>query len=298
MRHLTLLVFIFFSAFTSAQQINPRGQFLKDSIKIGEPVGFSLALKYPKELDVLFPDSLFDFSPYDFERKTYISTRSDSVYSYDSAVYYLSTFEIDTVQYLRLPVFVLHGNDSTEVFTQNDSIIIKQLVAEVPDSVGAEAAPLIENTSYINVPMQFNYPYFIIGTVVLITIVVLVIVFFGGKIKRAFILRRLRINHRKFIEGYNGLLLKQNEPNRKLAEGILTYWKKYLEKLSDKPFTKLTTKEIIDRYKVEEIKNDLKSIDRAIYSQTLEATLEDHYQSLRDFAEQQFQKRVEEVKNG
>lgn len=298
MRYLTLLVFIFFSAFTSAQEINPRGQFLKDSIKIGEPVGYSLVLKYPKELDVLFPDSLFNFSPYELERKSFIPTRSDSTYSYDSAVYYLTTFEIDTIQYLRLPVYVLHGNDSTQVFTQNDSIIIKQLVAEVPDSVSAEAAPLIENTNYINVPLQFNYPYFIIGVVLFIVVVILVIVFFGGKIKRAFILRKLRNNHRKFMEGYNGLLLKQNEPTRKLAEGILLYWKKYLEKLKDQPYTKLTTKEILNKYQVEEIENDLKSIDRAIYSQALEATLDDHYESLRDFAEKQFKNRIEEVKNG
>lgn len=298
MRHLTLLVFIFFSAFTSAQQINPRGQFLKDSIKIGEPVGFSLALKYPRELDILFPDSLFNFSPYEFESKTYIPTRSDSVYSYDSTVYYLTTFEIDTVQYLQLPVFVLHGNDSTKVFSQNDSVIIKQLVEEVPDSVSAEAAPLIENTNYINVPLQFNYPYFIIGALLIILIVVLVIVFFGNKIRRAFILRKLKRNHRKFLEGYNSLLLKQNEPNRKLAEGILTYWKKYLEKLNNQPFTKLTTKEILNKYQVNEIENDLRSIDRAIYSQALEATLEDHYQSLREFAEKQFENRIEEVKNG
>jgi len=289
---------LFISVNIHAQEIKPKGQFLADSIKIGEPVGFALSLKYPKKMDILFPDSLYDFSPYELEKKTYIPTKSDSVYSYDSAVYYLSSFEIDPIQRLKLPVFVLHGNDSTLIHTAEDSVFLKELVEEVPDSISAEAAPLKENTTYIQVPLEFNYPYFIIGTIILVIILVVVYAVFGKKIRSAFILRRLKKKHQKFLAQFEVLVTKQNEPASKLAERILIHWKRYLEKLENRPYTKLTTKEIITAYSPGEIADDLKGLDRAIYSSATGSSLENNYKALKTFAQAQYEHKIEEVKHG
>jgi hypothetical protein len=43
----------------------PRGKFLEDSIRIGEPVRFILSFKYPMDFEVIFPDFLYDFSPFE-----------------------------------------------------------------------------------------------------------------------------------------------------------------------------------------------------------------------------------------
>ncbi|MTI20735.1 hypothetical protein E1176_06855 [Fulvivirga sp. RKSG066] len=297
MRYLVVF-FLLISFIGRAQEIKPKGQFLADSIKIGEPVGFSLSLKYPRELDVVFPDSLYDFAPYELENKVYFETKSDSTYSYDSAVYYISSFEIDSVQYLQLPIFVLQYKDSTTILTDTDSVILKHLVEEVPDSVSAEAAPLIENTNYINVPLEFNYPYLIIGAVILVLALVIVYVIFGGKIKTAFKLRKLRKKHEQFINRLDQLIKKQNGTSQKLAENILIHWKKYIESLENKPFTKLTTKEIIIKYNPESIVNNLKSVDRAIYSPVLEQNIEEHYQGLKNYAIERYNNKIEEVKHG
>lgn len=298
MKYIFALVLVFISSNIFAQEIKPKGQFLKDTLKIGEPVPFSLALKYPKELDVVFPDSLFDFSPYELERKIYSPTRSDAQYSYDSAVYYISSFEIDSVQYFKLPVFIINSSDSTTIYTAQDSIILKQLVASVPDSVSAEAAPLIENTDYINVPLQFNYPYLIIGLIILIIVVILIIFLFGKRIKNYFILRRIKKNHQQFINNFETLQQKQNEPKSKLAENLLIHWKKYLEKLESRPYTKLTTKEIIMQYNPETIADDLKLVDRAIYASAQDNSVDESFNALKEFANHQYEHKVEEVKNG
>ncbi len=294
---IVLILFIFSTSY--AQEINPKGQFLADSIKIGEPVGFSLSLKYPKDLDILFPDSLYNFAPYELEKKTFSPTKTNGEFSYDSAVYYLSSFEIDSVQYLKLPVFVLHGNDSSAVYTKEDSVILKHLVEEIPDSVSAEAAPLIENTNYINVPLQFNYPYFIIGIILLVLITIIVIVIFGGRIKRYFILKKLKKNHEKFLTRLKELKKRQNQPIGQLAESILMLWKKYMEKLESRPYTKLTTKEVLSRYEnVADVADSLRGIDKTIYSGKLDSYLEDHYSNLEQFAVEHYKQKVEEVKHG
>lgn len=298
MRYLIVFLLLFCSI-SYAQEIKPKGEFLADSIKIGETVGFSLSLQYPKDLDVVFPDSLYDFSPYELEKKTFSQTKTIGEFSYDSAVYYIASFEIDSIQYLKLPVFVLHGKDSTAVYTYEDSVILKHLVASIPDSVSAEAAPLIENTNYINVPLQFNYPYFIIGLVIIIIISVLVIVLFGGKIRRYFVIRKLKKNHERFISAFEKLKTRQNQPLGKQAETILLHWKKYMEKLEGRPYTKLTTKEVLNRYpNVGAVAESLKGIDRTIYSGKLDGSLNNYYATLEQFAIDHYQQRVKEVKHG
>ena len=125
------------------QEVIPRGYFHKDSVKIGEALPYSLWVRYPKTHDVAFPDSLFDFSPFELEKRDYFTTKSDSLASLDSVVYYFTTFEIDTVQYLTLPVYLINEYDSTTLYTATDSIILDHVVTVLPDSVS-----VLINTDY------------------------------------------------------------------------------------------------------------------------------------------------------
>ena len=126
---------LFASVISVAQDIAPLSSFQKDTIAIGETVPFSVSIAYPMEYDIIFPDSLYDFSPFELENKEYFLTKSDSVNSYDSIVFYLSTFEIDTIQYLQVPVYLVNEFDSTQLTTALDSIILRDVVTEIPDSV-------------------------------------------------------------------------------------------------------------------------------------------------------------------
>jgi len=156
-----------------AQEIKPKGYFLDDSIKIGEAVNYSLSVKYPREQDIVFPDSTYNFMPFEINYKDFFFTYSDSVYSYDSAVFNLSTFEIDTIQYLKLPIFVLSNGDSFTVFTEIDSIVLEHIVTQIPDSLA-----LIDNTIYKDLNLAFNYPYLMVGVVTFLFIAGLILIFF------------------------------------------------------------------------------------------------------------------------
>ncbi len=265
----------------SAQEVTVTSGFLKDSIKIGESTGFYLTAKYPSNLTIIFPDSTFDFAPFEYERKKYFPTITTNSESFDSTVYFLSTFEIDSLLFLRLPVYQINRQDCTVVNSPFASIALTQLVADVPDSVNAEQLPLKENTAYQPVLIQFNYPILIIVLGVLLIAIIVFIFVFGKKIRRYFKIKRLQKNHRLFIEKYSEYLnMIGKKYDRNEVETLVFVWKKYLEKLEAVPYTKMTTKETLTVIGEEGVAQNLNAVDRAIYGNhslkmdTLEGLLE------------------------
>ncbi len=291
MRKIALL--LLFSAFgytvTFGQSIIPNGHFMKDSVQIGEHVVFSLSIKYPKTLELIFPDSTHNFSPFELISKRYFSTISDSTFSYDSAIYYLSTFEIDTIQYLKMPVYIINEFDSTTLYTNLDSIVLKQVVAVIPDSVA-----MITNTAYVDVPMAFNYPYASIGFTAIALIIIILWLIFGKKVKAKVKVYRLKKQHTAFIQKFDGLV----SSNRLDAEIILILWKSYLEKLKKEPFTKLTTKEISAVINRNDLEKSLISIDRNIYGPKDESLLNDAYSHIKALAIEEYINKVNQITNG
>jgi hypothetical protein len=281
----------------SAQTIDVRGGFLSDSIKIGETTAFYLAAHYGDSLNVLFPDSTFKFSTFEFDRKTYFSTTTKNSISVDSAVYFLSTFEVDREQFLQLPVFVLQPRDCTVVQSAPDTILISQMVAEVPDSLSADQLPLKMNTAYEKVPFQFNYWIVIIVAAVLLVIGLVVWIFFGKRISRYFKVKRLQRKHHDFLKNYGAIIQQlQTGFSSNNAERALAFWKRYMEMLEPYPFTKLTTRETFTLTKDEALASNLKQIDRAIYAD--QPTVLTPFEQLRAFADQRFMKKLQEVQHG
>jgi len=287
---IVLTIFLFLSSFAVfGQNIQPQGHFHKDSVKIGEELPYSLWLRYPKDLDVAFPDSLFDYSPFELDKRTYFTTRTDSLLSLDSAVYYFSTFEIDTVQYLSLPVFVINEYDSSRFSTGLDSIILDQVVIAIPDSIA-----VLVNTSYNEVPLAFNYPYFTAGLLALLVILILTYIFFGKRIRVAIKIYWLKKRHKKFTLRFEEKISQKPI----LVEETIGFWKSYLEKLLKKPYTKLTSKEISSITDNSELSKNLRLVDRDIYAGDHSTNTEDAFKYLLTHALEQYQHKVKEVKNG
>ena len=271
--------------------MQPQGKFLSDSAGIGEEIPFSLSIRYPKNLQIIFPDSLYDFSPFEFSRKQYFTTRSDTAQSLDSTIYYLTTFEIEDYQSLSLPVYILTQGDSTEIISNTDSIKFSALIAQLPDSLA-----LKENTNYQKVKRQFNYPYWLIGLAILLILALAVIFLFGEKIKRNFQLRRLRKAHERFLAQYasNTSQLKSN-PNIETGENTLKLWKGYMEKLEGVAYTKLTSKEILKIHADEGLRENLRGIDRSLYSGEMSGELDQHFDNLLNFSVESYNRKIEKI---
>jgi hypothetical protein len=280
-----------------AQDVKVQGGFVSDSLKIGEETAFYLSARYKSNLNALFPDSASGFAPFEFQRKKYFPTQTENGISFDSTVYYLTTFEVDRVQYLDLPVYIVQPQDCTEFRTSRDSILITQLVAQVPDSVSVDKLPLKETTAYQLVFFELNTWIIVISVVVLIIIAVLIWLFFGKRISRYFTTRRLQRNHSKFIESYSQFLRQlQSAFSRETAEDALRTWKKYMEQLETVPYTKLTTRETFALIHDENLAQDLRQVDKSIYGH--DTSVVTPLENLKVYADQHFSQKLNQLKHG
>lgn len=280
-----------------AQNVTIQSGFLSDSIKIGEETGFYVAVRYPASNQVLFPDSTHAFSPFEFVRRKYAATKTTDGVSMDSAVYILTTFEIDRVQRLQLPIYELVAGDCTRWQTLPDSLLITQLVAEVPDSVSTEKLPLRRNTTYEKVRQQFNVIVASIVAGIIILVLIIVWIVFGKKIRNWFVARRLTRRHQEFIRTFDERIQKHQElKSAGSIETAVLVWKKYLEQMMDVPFTKMTTRETLYHFPEHHLEEPMKTIDRGIYGYPEDVSQQ--LRLLRQSAEGEFTKRLKEVQHG
>ena len=280
-----------------AQDVQVNGGFLSDSLKIGEQTAFYLSARYPSNMTILFPDSTHAFFPFEYQFKKYFLTETQEGISRDSAVYFLTTFEIDRVQSLQLPVYVVQQSDSTIVQSRVDSVLITQFVAAVPDTVSTEQLPLKMNTAYQKVYYDLNFWLIVIILGVVLLLAALTWILFGKKIRRYFLARRLQKNHAYFIDRYNALLAQVTSAfSPPATESALATWKKYMEQLDARPYTKLTTPETVSMIKEPAVSEHLRRIDNAIYGHN--TTVVESLENLKAFAHQQYQRKLREVQHG
>lgn len=280
---------------STAQDVRVNAGFFEDSLKIGEPVRFFLSARYPSNVNILFPDSTHTFAPFEFASKTYFPTTTEDGVSTDSTIFYLTTFEIDRVQALQLPVYVIQPQDCVIYQSPRDTILLTQLVAAVPDSIPTDQLPLKMNTAYQRVFFEFNTWMLIIAIALLIVIAIVVWIVFGERIRNYFRARRLSKRHEQFRSTYGKILSDIKKTfSPELAESALSTWKKYMEYLEARPYTKLTTRETLMLIQDENLGQNLRHVDRAIYGH--ETAVMPSLETLQAFADARFNKKLQEVK--
>lgn len=275
------------------QQIKPKGKFLQDSMAIGEPVEYSLSIRYPAEFQVLMPDSLYDYAPFEYTSKQYFPTKTDSTQSFDSVVYTLTSFEIEKIQKIKLPVFIIQGNDSTAVFAKSDSIYLEEQIQVVSDSLKMKTDAIITKLD-----KDFNYPYLIAFLIVLGIVILLVILFFGKRLRKKYQIWRLNKRHKKFRETFNEKLSSVGDMPVEKIEKLLYTWKKHAEFISKSPYAKLTSKEINQMEQNEELYKNLKLIDRTIYSSKGRQNATEAFQFLLNYTDIIVEERIKAITDG
>jgi hypothetical protein len=281
----------------TAQDVVVRSGFLLDSIKVGDETGFYLTATYPSNINLLFPDSTYGFSPFEYETKQYFPTETKGGKSYDSVVYYLSTFEVDRIQTLSLPVYQLNPQDCTKFVAEPDTILLTELVKNLPDTLSAQNLPLRENTLYENVSYLFNYPVLIIVLAALLVSAVIGWFVFGKKIRRHFKLKKMQKAHQKFLDNYSKQIdAIKSAFSKDTTEHALSLWKRYMEYLEARPYTKLTTRETMQIENNDLLGRNLHAVDGAIYGHN--TSVVESLENLKKFAAERFSKKIEEVENG
>ena len=161
----------------------------------------------------------------------------------------------------------------------------------MPDSIA-----LKENSEYVNVKLAFNYPYLIFGLSIFLLLLIAVALIFGRQISKRLRLYRLKKRHEKFLLVFNQRLA-QTQDKKEDAESLLLIWKKYMEKLENAPFTKLTTKEIVRIQPNESLKINLKDIDKGIYGHGNIGKLASNFSELKEYAFERLNVKMNLIKN-
>lgn len=273
------------------QEIKVRGGFVQDSLKIGQNVSYWLSASYPKNLDLILPDSNFNFTPFEFAERRYFETLGDSVMARDSVVYGLQSFEIEPIQYLNLPAIILDKEDSTIITSPLDSIFLIELV-----EVATDTTALLTNTDHQRVAREFNSPLLMFSGGALVVIALIVLIVFGKKIRRHFKLKRMARAHDQFLDDIAQLISSLKIAGKPdTAEQAINLWRRYLEKLEGLAFTKFTSKEISKLPFAEELKDPLTAVDRCVYGKLESGTVYQDFQHLEDFAENRYAHQVNKL---
>ncbi|QRR04274.1 hypothetical protein HWI92_19325 [Dyadobacter sandarakinus] len=270
-----MILCCFFHSGAWAQKNLPQGVFLTDSIEVGKPVYFSLSFRHKSATEVFFPDSAYNFGPFELiSKKSFVSSTDDRG-TLDSAVYHLVSFDVAPVQRLRLPVYVFRQKDCTAVFTRPDSVfLLKSNIAAL-----RKKPRLVPETHLLRLGRQFNFSILIGSLALIIGTIGSIYWVFGQDIYKQWQLLKLQRRHLEYLRIFNRLMRNAREKNNiKDAEKAIIVWKNYLERLEKKPFATYTTREIVDNMPDEELAEALKNMDSIIYGQgksrNMDASLE------------------------
>ncbi|MDB5260858.1 MAG: hypothetical protein JWQ14_139 [Adhaeribacter sp.] len=259
---LCLLPFIGWAQNSHAPDDRPQGIFQDDTVKLGQELKYLFYYRHRPNDEIIFPDSTFNFSPFEYVSRQYFPTRTVNGWSLDSAVYIFRTFSIDPVQTLALPVFALQNQDTITVSSQPAEVYLQQLVKGP-----IEAAQLKDQTALVPIPERFNFAYWLIASGVLVLLTVLIWILFGQKIITQYRLYVLRKAHQAFINKFNIFIDRFNKSESlQIVEQAITLWKNYLTGLEGNAINSFTTKEIAAYYNDDEdVTTALRLFDKAIY---------------------------------
>ena len=268
-------------------------QFHKKMIKIGEPVQVSLSYRHHKEKEVIFPDTLFNFYPFEFVKKEVYTTKTMQNESIDSVVYTFNTFEINKQQTLSLPVFEFSKHDTLTIFSNTETINIQRLVRDKKPDLNLKS-----NTKFEPLEQSFDYIFWIVTIGGISFFAITAYLIFGKRVKKQIKIYLAKLAFDRFIYDYEKILtqLNRRKSNSDLDK-LLGIWKKYLQTITNAPTTTYTSKEISEFINNEKLSNALNSIDRAIYGGEFEAEVLNELTILKIIAKEYYIKKQEEVKN-
>ncbi|GAB2766668.1 hypothetical protein GCM10027275_05800 [Rhabdobacter roseus] len=278
-------------ALTSRAQLGqPQGQFLTDTVEVGKPFWYALSFRHRPDQEVFFPDTTYHFAPFEVLEQDYFLTRTDSSGSLDSTIYKLVIFEVAPLQPFTLPVFLLAENDCTQVLAPVDTVFVRRMAGV------AEADSLRREVAVLPLRRQFNYSIFFGVVGVLGTLSFGIYWLFGRSIARQWQVFLLQRRHSDFLRNFNRLNRSTRESGRTSeAEKAVIVWKKYLERLEQKPFATYTTREIVDNIPDEALEKALRDIDGIIYGQGKSKNIEMSLQVLRSVALRAYRQRRREI---
>ncbi|WP_268036637.1 hypothetical protein [Algoriphagus sp. PAP.12] len=256
-------VFAFLWSLSSmAQEVQVNAYFMQDSAKLGERVGYVLKAQYPQEKQLIFPDSTFDFTPFELlEKKSFTSYTRDGV-TEDSVIYFISNFELDPSSYLTLPVYELSRYDSITYFPLEAELKLKLELDSIPEQ------PIFqENNVYQSIEKKWNW--ILVGGIAVVILLILGAFYwmFADQIKKIFTEQGIKRRWGRFQKRWAQATAElEKENSMEAADELLGLWKGYIESITNLPVKEWTSSEIGEKLGDMKIFSSLRAIEMIIYA--------------------------------
>ncbi len=277
----------------SRQGGGPTGRFARAAVGVGQPLRYELRYEHDPAEEVIFPDSLASFAPFEYAGRRWLPTRTQNGRSLDRVVYELRTFSLAPVQALQVPVLVLRGpRDTLRLLPPPAQVRLLRTAPTLP--AGANGPPALR-TGYRWLPLApaFNYPFWLAGLAGLLALGGGAWALYGRRWRQRYAGYKRRKNHVYFLAQFARNSERFNlSRSAAVVERTVTLWKNYLSSLENNNLNSLTTKELTAYFNHnEDVRRALRATDRVVYgnllsedAQEVDAALE----RLRAFAERQY----------
>ncbi len=275
-----ILIFGTFGAKCQNPNYKPIGQFLADSIHLGEIIKYSLVYKHPASQEVFFTEKSFDYNTFEMVDKIYFPTKTNKGISTDSAIYQFRTFSINPIQHLKVPIIIRINDDNTLVYSNLDSLILIQ-------EIHGEISNLKLKSNQLLLPMKLkvNMIFLFLQIAIILTAIFIWWTIFGKTIQSQFRIFQLYRRHTEYKTVFNRYAKSINKTN---IEKALNHWKNYLSKLDNKSFNTMTTPEIILNIPDDNLEAALREFDKSIYGNIVSEKIKEAFAILNQLAEKHY----------
>jgi hypothetical protein len=271
----------------------PVGRFSQEVVTVGQPLDYELRYAHEPGEEVVFPDSLAQFAPFEYVGRTWQPTRTRNGRSLDRTVYHLRTFSLSPVQTLRLPVLVLRGaNDTLRLLPPAVRVQLRRTAPALASGTNTLPA-LRQDLQALPLSPAFNYPFWLAGLAGVGLLSAGAVSLFGRRWRRSYGMYKRRKNHVYFLAQFARHAERFSlSRSATVVERAVALWKNYLSSLEDTNLSSLTTKELVSHFHDDDdVQRALRATDRVVYGNLLSEDAREvdaAFQRLRSFAERQY----------
>ena len=295
MKYLILSLLIVQSTYSlNAQKIEYKSYFIKENKTIGDTIYFISTINYPKNIEIIQPDSSNDYKTFEYIDKLIFPSLKIEDRVLDSTIYLLRTFNTDTIQSLKLSSYIINNNDSLKITSTEDDLIISSQIKKIDQSLKVKYNTIL---SKINKLINYKYVTYIIAIILLI--IGLTYILFGKKIVIFFKIYRLKKAFKSFETKFQKQqMIYKKEKSKNEIEKLLVIWKVFMEFISNKTYLSSTTKEIEKFNSNNKIISSLKEFDKNIYSPNKNTLKSKDINNVFNEAKHNFNVKLKNTKNG
>lgn len=295
MKYLILSLLMVQSIYSlNAQKIEYKGYFIKENKTIGDTIYFISTINYPKNIELIQPDSSNDYKTFEYIDKLIFPSLKIEDRVLDSTIYLLRTFNTDTIQSLQLSSYIINNSDSLKITSTEDNLIISNQIKKIDQSLKVKY-----NTFLSKINKLINYKYIAYIIAIILVIIGLTYILFGKKIVIFFKIHRLKKAFQSFESKFQKQqIIYKKEKSKYEIEKLLVIWKVFMEFISNKTYLSSTTKEIEKFNSNKKIISSLKEFDKTIYSPNKNILESKDINNLFNEATYNFNLKLEKIKNG